>query len=43
LRGDIFLAQGQRQQALVAYEAATAAGSANPVLRMKISELQGSL
>jgi predicted negative regulator of RcsB-dependent stress response len=43
LRGDIFLAQGQRQQALIAYEAASAAGSTNPVLRMKISELQGSL
>lgn len=43
LRGDIYLAQGQRDQALTAYQTAADLGSANPVLQMKISELQGSL
>lgn len=43
LRGDIYLAQGQRDQALRAYQTAADLGSANPVLQMKISELQGSL
>ena len=43
LRGDIYLAQGQRDEALRAYQTAADLGSANPVLQMKISELQGSL
>jgi predicted negative regulator of RcsB-dependent stress response len=43
LRGDIYLAQGQRDLALDAYSAAAALGSDNPVLQMKLSELQGSL
>jgi predicted negative regulator of RcsB-dependent stress response len=43
LRGDIYLAQGQRDLAVQAYAAAVAAGDGNPVLQMKLNELQGSL
>lgn len=43
LRGDIYLAQGQREQALAAYEAAMAAATGNPILQMKLTELQDSL
>jgi len=43
LRGDIYLAQGSREQALAAYESAMAAAAGNPVLQMKLTELQGSL
>lgn len=43
LRGDIYLAQGQREQALAAYESALAAATGNPILQMKLTELQGSL
>ncbi|MEX0740919.1 MAG: tetratricopeptide repeat protein [Pseudohongiella sp.] len=43
LRGDIYLAQGQREQALAAYESAQAAAAGNPILQMKLTELQGSL
>ena len=42
LRGDIYMAQGQRDQALAAYEAAMLAGDDSPVLQMKVTELQGS-
>lgn len=42
LRGDIYMSQGQREQALAAYEAASSAGSASPVLQLKLNELQGS-
>lgn len=42
LRGDIYLSQGQRDQALAAYEAARSAGSGSPVLQLKLNELQGS-
>lgn len=42
LRGDIYLSQGQREQALTAYTAASSAGSASPVLQLKLNELQGS-
>jgi predicted negative regulator of RcsB-dependent stress response len=43
LRGDIYLAQGQRDQALAAYEDALAAATGNPILQMKLTELQDSL
>ena len=43
LRGDIYMAQGQQEQALAAYEAALAAATGNPILQMKLTELQGSL
>jgi predicted negative regulator of RcsB-dependent stress response len=43
LRGDIYLAQGQRDQALTAYQAALAAATGNPILQMKLTELQDSL
>lgn len=43
LRGDIYLAQGQREQALAAYESAMAAATGNPILQMKLTELQDSL
>jgi len=43
LRGDIYLAQGQRDMAVQAYAAAVAAGDGNPALQMKLNELQGSL
>lgn len=43
LRGDIYLAQGQREQALAAYESALAAAAGNPILQMKLTELQDSL
>lgn len=43
LRGDIYLAQGQHEQAVAAYQSAAESGNASPVLQMKISELQGSL
>ncbi len=43
LRGDIYLAQGQREQALAAYESALAAATGNPILQMKLTELQDSL
>ncbi|MDH7943538.1 tetratricopeptide repeat protein [Pseudohongiella sp. SYSU M77423] len=42
LRGDIYLAQGNHEQALAAYESAQGAGNMSPVLQMKMSELQGS-
>lgn len=42
LRGDIYMAQGQRDQALGAYESAMLAGNGSPVLQMKLTELQGS-
>lgn len=42
LRGDIYLAQGDREQALAAYESAMTAASGNPVLQMKLTELQDS-
>lgn len=42
LKGDIYMAQGQRDEALVAYEAAMMAGNGSPVLQMKLTELQGS-
>lgn len=42
LRGDIYMAQGQRDQALAAYETAMLAGDGSPVLQMKVTELQGS-
>lgn len=43
LRGDIYMAQGQRDQALAAYESAMDAATGNPILQMKLTELQGSL
>jgi predicted negative regulator of RcsB-dependent stress response len=43
LRGDIYLAQGQRDLALDAYISAVSVGDGNPVLQMKLTELQGSL
>ncbi|ALO45877.1 YfgM family protein [Pseudohongiella spirulinae] len=43
LRGDIYLAQGQHEQAVAAYQSAAESGNASPVLQMKISELQGSI
>lgn len=43
LRGDIYMAQGQRDQALAAYESAMQAATGNPILQMKLTELQGSL
>jgi len=42
LRGDIYLSQGQREQAIAAYEAALLGGSGSPVLQLKLNELQGS-
>jgi predicted negative regulator of RcsB-dependent stress response len=42
LRGDIYLSQGQHEQALTAYTAASTAGSNSPVLQLKLNELQGS-
>lgn len=39
LRGDIYMAQGQRSEALEAYRAAAAAGLESPVLQMKINDL----
>lgn len=43
LRGDIYMAQGQRDQALEAYESAMEAATGNPILQMKLTELQNSL
>lgn len=42
LRGDIYLSQGQLNEALTAYEAALASGNPSPVLQLKLNELQSS-
>ena len=40
LRGDIYLSQGQRDEALAAYESALDTGNPSPVLQLKLEELQ---
>ncbi|MDP2380723.1 MAG: tetratricopeptide repeat protein [Pseudohongiella sp.] len=42
LRGDIYLSQGQRDEALTAYQAALDTGNPSPVLQLKLNELQSS-
>jgi predicted negative regulator of RcsB-dependent stress response len=40
LRGDIYLSQGQRDEALAAFESALDTGNPSPVLQLKLDELQ---
>ncbi|TFH73493.1 tetratricopeptide repeat protein [Gammaproteobacteria bacterium LSUCC0112] len=42
LRGDIYMSQGQREEALTAYQAALDTGNPSPVLQLKLNELQSS-
>lgn len=42
LRGDIYISQGQRDEALTAYQAALDTGNPSPVLQLKLNELQSS-